>query len=135
VAERPIALPPAKRSVPNGLSIHPSNLRDGCCLLGRMAALAVAGRKMRRRIHDHATMAQRYANCADESIRRGNNAINETERRYHILISAEYLLLAERELRAGYRQKSAALRTVKAPRGSQLFEPRPWALRERVNSK
>jgi hypothetical protein len=51
------------------------------------SAFILPGRKMRRRTHDHGTMAHRYANCANENIRRANNAINETERRYHILIS------------------------------------------------
>jgi hypothetical protein len=47
-----------------------------------------------RRLPDHAMIAQRYANCADENIRRADTAINEKERAYHALIAAEYLLLA-----------------------------------------
>jgi len=69
-----------------------------------MAVLAAAERPMRRAL-DRTMMAQRYADCADENIRRAYNAINETERRYHTLISAEYVLLAKRALMSGYRQR------------------------------
>jgi 7-cyano-7-deazaguanine synthase in queuosine biosynthesis len=72
-----------------------------------MAVLAAVARKMRRRT-DHTTIAQGYADCADESIRRANNAINETARRYFVLIAAEYLLVAKQELRAIERGSSAS---------------------------
>jgi hypothetical protein len=59
------------------------------------------------RILDHPTNARRYANCAHESIRRANNAVNERERKCHTLIAVEYLLLAKQELTASYRHRSA----------------------------
>jgi hypothetical protein len=91
---------------PNGLSFHRSNLHHDYRLYGGLAVLAVASRMMKR-ILDHAATARRYANCAQESIRHANNAINERERKYHTLIAVEYLSLAKQELTAGYRHNSA----------------------------
>jgi hypothetical protein len=52
-----------------------------------------------RRLPDQAMIARRYANCADENIRRADTAINERERTYHALIAAQYWSLAERNCR------------------------------------
>jgi hypothetical protein len=77
-----------------------------------------------RHMPDHKTIAQRYASCAEESIRQAEAAINDKERKYHALIAAEYLLLVN------CRQTIGAKAPCNADHSPNGVEQKTWNRRE-----
>jgi hypothetical protein len=57
---------------------------------------------------DHTAIARRYFNCAQGHIKGAEMSLNAGSRVYHVRVAAEYLSLAEMELRATRRHPAGA---------------------------